>query len=315
MKKKILITICVCMGLIGVYGVFASQGILPWPGNIQAEDLRVLEETRQTLQTEETQRKNIAENILANQEGLDKFAQLVQVLDATVENPVTYNEILYNYKYIEKVYRLSETQLDSIADYIIQGADAEDILGICYFWLDTNEDIGLIGDIYAQKSEFCQSEYWIEDAFNKVTQNKCGVLTADEIKDYLQQGCTKEEIGLANKLCRKGIFTIQEILNKVLEGKSFAVIQNEMAVMNSNVPVLHAAESVDAGTFALSEETARLSGEDADVYINAAAEGADLEVVYEEKKQGISREIIQELKSAGVYKAIPENSGQGGDLS
>ena len=103
MKKKILITICVCMGLIGVYGVFASQGILPWPGNIQAEDLRVLEETRQTLQTEETQRKNIAENILANQEGLDKFAQLVQVLDATVENPVTYNEILYNYKYIEKV--------------------------------------------------------------------------------------------------------------------------------------------------------------------------------------------------------------------
>lgn len=240
---------------------------------------------------------------------------MVQVLDATVENPVTYNEILYNYKYIEKVYRLSETQMDSIADYIIQGANAEDILGICYFWLDTNEDIGLIGDIYAQKAEFCQSEYWIEDAFNKVTQNKCGVLTADEIKDYLQQGCTKKEIGIANKLCRKGIFTIQEILNKVLEGKSFAVIQNEMAVMNSNVPVLHAAESVDAGTFALSEETARLSGEDADVYINAAAEGADLEVVYEEKKQGISREIIQELKSTGVYKAMPENSGQGGDLS
>ncbi|MBR5152040.1 MAG: hypothetical protein IKW60_00725 [Clostridia bacterium] len=164
---------------------------------------------------------------------MSKFDQMLIAMDATIENAIEYNDVLFNYEYLRQAYHWSQEQLDYVSDLIIKGYPAMDIMDICYFWMDTNEDISIIEEIYLHK-EGSSAVTWIERAFNDVTNDKCGVLTGEDVEAYLENGLTLEDIALANKLCRRGSMTIQEILEKKRNGFSFAEITTEVHGENIN---------------------------------------------------------------------------------
>ena len=93
------------------------------------------------------------------------------------------------------------------------------VMDICYFWLDTNEDISVIEEIYALK-ELYHNNAWIENAFNRVTEDRCGVLDEDDIEAYFQKGI--------------GVKEIQEILDMRLSGKCFAEIASLIHGISQN---------------------------------------------------------------------------------
>lgn len=189
------------------------------------------------LMQEETMRRQemIQERFLQdeNVSSLDKYEQMCLALDAVTENTAEYNDVLYNYEYLKEAYHLTQDQLDYLADLIIKGYRPMVVMDICYFWLDTNEDISVIEEIYALK-ELYHNNAWIENAFNRVTEDRCGVLDEDDIEAYFQKGIGVKEIQAANRLCRRGVYTIQEILDMRLSGKCFAEIASLIHGISQN---------------------------------------------------------------------------------
>ena len=150
--------------------------------------------------------------------------------------PEKINDLIYRYTYLIKVYDFSSHQMDYIDSLIYSGAKIDDILSICDFWLDTNYDIDLIGDIYLLRDKYFGSS-WIEDAFNEVTENRHGVLNQSDISDYIDRGVSTLDIKTANVLSRKGVYTIQEILNMRIDGISWDEILSEIE-SNGNLKML-----------------------------------------------------------------------------
>lgn len=160
-----------------------------------------------------------------------------------------------------------------------------------------------------------------------MTQDRCGVLTTEDVDEYMKKGITASEIRTANKLCRRGVLTIQEILAMRLENKSFAEIA---AIVNGT-----AAEALPAQIFTadaaqanvLTEETeeqqentvireaidpqevlnaellTEMEGEPLNVYYEKALNGESLEDIIEEKKLSFQDSIVSELREKGLYKA------------
>lgn len=144
----------------------------------------------------------------------------------------TINEIIFNYAYIVQVYSTVDSELDYIDSLIYNGADVEDIISIYEFWLTTNENIDIIGQIYNMKGD-TNNGYWIEDAFNQITENKHGVLNVQEINEYINKGLQVADIRTANLLCRKGVYNIQEILDMRIEGNSWDKIVSDIEPGNA----------------------------------------------------------------------------------
>jgi len=71
-------------------------------------------------------------------------------------------------------------------------------------------------------------EFWVETAFNEATDNVHGVLDKEQVTEYLEQGLTVEDITTANVLCRKGVYTITEILDKRSAGVEWSDIFDEV---------------------------------------------------------------------------------------
>ena len=317
MKKRVLIFgICIAVLLAGI-GVFAS-GLAGDVWNQitgQAEDVSVPIESEETLarRAEDQQRKAAAEQALASAsagqaDALSKFDQMRLVMDATIEDPMEYNDNLFNYVYLQDVYQLTQEQMDYIADLVIAGREMTPIIEISYFWLDTNEDISLIEQIYNHRNDFGKSDTWIENAFNLVTNNKCGVLDEEDIEDYNHQGITTAEILVANRLCRKGVMTIQEILQERLSGKSFAQISAQ--INGENVPMLMSeendAETVEPEDVLTSQRLEALTGVEKHTYLAQAAQGEDINATFREKNEEKNSEILSWLWRENLCRPIPD---------
>ena len=259
-----------------------------------------------------------------NGQKLSKFDQMVRVMERSIENPIEFNDVLYNYEYLKQVYHLSQEQLDYISDLIIQGGDAMEIMDVVYFWKDTNEDIHIVGEMYALRERY-HGVHWIENAFNKVTENKCGVLETEDVEAYLKQGMTASDIKIANKLCRKGVLTIQEILTQRLEGKSFAEIAAQIngeelpaqiiepiaaalainedfssAEVSGKAPAR--SEQMEIETIMLAGMLAQINDEPTAVYYQKALDGVSLAEELEETEDKLNDEIVGKLREKGLYK-------------
>jgi len=127
-------------------------------------------------------------------------------------------------------YSMSEEEQQYIADLINEGYDASMLADIFYFWTNCCEDISIIRQMYdiTLSAEY-EDRYWEEDAYNDATNSAHGVLSGDNLYDYLYvNGTTISDVKNANVLSRRGVFTIQEILQKLIDGQSWADIIQEV---------------------------------------------------------------------------------------
>lgn len=219
----------------------------------------------------------------------NRIVNMSEHIKRTETRPEKINDLIYRYTYLIKVYDFSSHQMDYIDSLIYSGAKIDDILSICDFWLDTNYDIDLIGDIYLLRDKYFGSS-WIEDAFNEVTENKHGVLNQSDISDYIDRGVSTLDIKTANVLSRKGVYTIQEILNMRIDGISWDEILSEIE-SNGNLKIV----SVDDGNVILiASELSKETGIDISSYI--LNENAVNNI--NEEKENTDREIVLRVKNA-----------------
>ncbi len=182
------------------------------------------------LKKENKSRKSKIERRINKEEDLDNdsvYDFMVVALEAVAESDAEFNELIYNLEYIKEAYKVSDKDMEYIYSLIIDGAEPNNIIEICYFWLDTNENIEIIEEVYNLKWRY-DTTGWIENAFNYATENKYGVLTPEDVQVYISEVLTVQDIETANVLCRKGVLTIQEILEKRKDGTSFAEITAEI---------------------------------------------------------------------------------------
>ncbi len=329
MKKQMISIGIAAVLMIGTAGAFAGgavqkigeliqEQVADPPANIVGDIPDVLEENQPRREAIE-QRLSQQENA----ETMSLYDRMIQALEATAENPIDFNNVIYNYEYLHKACHLTDTEMEYIAGLIVQGYDPMTVMDICYFWLDTNEEIDIISQIYMLKSRH-RNHAWIENAFNEITNNKCGVLNESDVDNYLRQGVTLSDIAIANKLCRRGVLTIQEILAEHQQGKTFA----ELAAAVNGIPAqelpaqalepaqaMLAEETAEAPDEAIStqeimfaEELSKIENKPLSSYYQKVLDGESLQEMLSEKSDALEAEIISKLRSEGLYKTASEEA-------
>lgn len=165
------------------------------------------------------------------------FYSMVEKLKTNISDTSSIADILSSYLYLRDIYGLNNEQLEYIAGLIINGADPNSILDTAYFWVDTCEDITIIEQIYNKKGDYEGGRFWIENAYNNVTNNVHGVLESEEINNYLSLGVTVSDIQNANTLSRKGVYSIKQILDRIAGGDTMINIMNEVYGTSISQPV------------------------------------------------------------------------------
>ncbi|MGN0178867.1 MAG: hypothetical protein ACI4DY_05415 [Monoglobaceae bacterium] len=336
-KKNLGIIIAIVL-VIGIFGTVGATEWLKNTGGIESNNA-VEESEISEYETEDMERRELIESVLNtddNLAGASKYDLMLAALDATIDNPIDFNNIVYNYEYLRVAYKLNDAQLNYIADLIIDGKEAITVMDLCYFWLDTNEDISIVGDMYGLRSRY-RGGTWIENAFNKVTGDKCGVLTEEDVEQYLSEGITVQDIMTANKLCRRGVMTIQEILEMRKDNKTFAEISavidgvsvdglvgdtaqtfainsrgqsaskytlNKQNATNVDSNVEENTEPIDSDEVTEIRTLARISGDSMEEYYQKAAEGESICEILETEEESISDEINTDMRNRGIYKTV-----------
>jgi len=256
----------------------------------------------------------VEELLLQNTDNGSPFDRMIRVMERTIEDPMEFNDMLFNFEFIRTVYELSDADMDFIANLIAEGRHMEDVIRLTYFWLETNEDIGIVREIYDIKDEFGGSGFWMDFAFNYVTNNRHGVLTDEEVNDYLEIGLDFEDIHVARVLSRQGVMTIHEILDERAEGLSFS----ELAAEIDSEPVQQRNRSRrvrvnrenarrhrnlrSQSDVLMSRTLSIITGEDLEVFLEAAENDESLEIIFEYAIEYVSRDIMRTLRERGVLQ-------------
>jgi len=138
------------------------------------------------------------------------------------ENILSYSVFLSENKFTNK-------ELKYLNNLLEKGYSEGVIQEVYEFWLTTDEDFSMIGDLCALSDELYGIN-WVENAFNKLTNNSHGVLDVEDIEAYYKKGLTYEDIYTANILSRKKGKTIQGILDDMLSGKTNFEIIDESGI-------------------------------------------------------------------------------------
>ena len=124
---------------------------------------------------------------------------------------------------------LSKTNEAYLHDLINKGYDKEQLEEIYNFWMTCGEDISIIEDIYTiAEDKNLTGQYWVEESYNYATNQSHGVLDVVQVGNYLAKSISREQIQKASVLSRQGVYTITEILDKLLEGKTWSDLVNEV---------------------------------------------------------------------------------------
>ena len=121
---------------------------------------------------------------------------------------------------------LTSDEIAVINSLVESGTTMQTVENIYDFYLTTNDDFSIISKIAALETTFW-GDHWIENAYNYITGNAHGVLNLEDIKEYSNH-LSIDDITYANILCRKGVYNIREILDKVQSGESWDNITDEI---------------------------------------------------------------------------------------
>lgn len=201
-------------------------------------------------------------------------------------------EIFHSVALFMGKYCTTEESFSFIEQMILSGCDAQTTFDIYQFYLTTNEPISIVKQIYDMVyygEPITNRDAVFESAFNEITNNKCGVLTEEDIANYLEKGLTINDIIHANLLCRKGVMTIQEILDALLSGTSWETIIERVS---GEKITLSATMDVSAATYAMSVAAVT------DKSVNTALSKENTDEYFSNK----TKEINTQLKEKGYWK-------------
>lgn len=337
MKKWLaILTVCVLVIACGI-GVYASGlGDLitdQFSGNTNSDNISVV------IGEDDIHKKEAIDNALATYTGISsgtldsensgslleeqsdsgnnkmsKYERLLIAMNATITDPADFNRQIVDYEYLREVHGLPQEQLDYIADLVIEGCNMNDVLDIVYFWLDTDDDISIVREIYNLRGDYEGKDDWINNAYDVITNAENGSLDVEDVESYFAKGITAEEIITADILCRKGVYTIQEILDKRCIGQSLAEIANEIenGELLGPVTLTGDVETVDYNSIGepkfvtQAEEASVLTGISSAELLNSAAAGEDVQEVFLDKKTEKKAEIREKLQEQGIVKQEAE---------
>ena len=116
-----------------------------------------------------------------------------------------------------------------VTGLVKQGYEADWLADIYDFYLTCGEDITIIKSIYDASERYdINGRNWIETSYNLATGGVHGELGLNDIILYVSKGASIEDIEAANVMCRSGVGTIQEILDRVIEGETIEKISYEI---------------------------------------------------------------------------------------
>jgi len=157
-----------------------------------------------------------------------KYENMISMLESFNLSDKDFHRVLFEFEYLSITYAPTPEEQAYLLDLIAEHKEPLTIFNIYSFWTDTNEELGIIEQVFNLRNNYSGLDFWIEDAFNEVTENKWGVLSVDDIDEYVSKGLSYDDIVLANVLCRKGVLTIKEILDEILSGKTFSEVESEI---------------------------------------------------------------------------------------
>lgn len=201
MKKKILIvTICIIAAVsAGVYGT------------IQVVENQQEQEALNTLQ------QTVTEN------------PLIEQIEQIESEPAVQNDFMIMAQQMIARYHMTNEEINYLSGLYAQGYELEWLCQIFPFYITCGENISIIKDIYDTSIEQeIEDRYWVENAYNAVTNDAHGVLNTAEVSEYYSKGMDSTQVLMANTLCRKGVYTISQILDKRVEGIEWPQIINEI---------------------------------------------------------------------------------------
>ncbi|MBR2476871.1 MAG: hypothetical protein IKB50_01915 [Clostridia bacterium] len=169
-------------------------------------------------------------NFKANEIGLTPVLSMVENGEP-VEYEKYENILAYSVFLAENEFSSDEIAL--LSELVEEGYSTRLIQEVYNFWKTTDEDFSMIRDLCELSDEF-YGLYWVENAFNKLTNNSHGVLNRAEIEAYYEKGLTHDDIYTANILSRREGQTIQGILEDMLMGKSTSEIMREIGVLQES---------------------------------------------------------------------------------
>lgn len=190
-------------------------------------------------------------------------------------------------------YCTTKESFSFIENMILSGCDVQTTMDIYQFYLTTNEPISIVKQIYDMVyngEPITNRDIIFENAFNQLTNNKCGVLSEEDVIYYIEKGLTVSDISDANLLSRKGVMTIQEILDAILSGTSWEEIVS--TVSGEKITSTH--NSTDSTALTRAMSIASLTDEPIDTVLteNVADD------YFEEKIKAVNKT----LKSKGYWK-------------
>ena len=221
MNKKVLIILSCCFLLFGsvVFGMKEIAGINKTEGNTNHVNNTVLPEN---LNIEDK-----ANELYITSEKYD-FIGLLQS-KGYYEDEI--NEIIIHFMEIQSVFSLSSDEISEFYELVSNDYDIEKLMEIFEFTIYTDKyrDMNYVKQIYDKADEMkIVGNYWVEDAYNILTDNRGGVLSQSQIAECIEEGFTIEEIYASNIMSRRGVYAVDEILKDRKSGKKWSDIADEI---------------------------------------------------------------------------------------
>lgn len=209
--------------------VFILLGILLISGTVAYGASAVLEAA---VRADLTDNVRIETNINQKSDAIQAQADRIQKIESGLKKDkqiLSEEEYMMLYAYVELLmkYQPTEQELSEIDNLISAGNNVFDVVNVFVFWRTTDCGIDTMGQVLQMKDTLT-GRNWIENAYNIITQNRYGVLDRTAYEEYISRGATMADIDYANILCRKGIYTIQEILDEKVSGKTWEQIVSQM---------------------------------------------------------------------------------------
>lgn len=173
---------------------------------------------------------DLSQNIkIPDIENTDKLQLVAEKIKSTASDETDAYMQTLNYVYAIEKYAAADEEQNYLHDLILDGANADMVRRIYAFLQDTDYSVDMVEKMYNIALDIYEDdEFWVETAFNEATGNVHGVLDKEQVAAYLDAGLTVEDITAANVLCRKGVYTINEILDKRADGVQWSDIFDDV---------------------------------------------------------------------------------------
>ena len=134
-------------------------------------------------------------------------------------------------KYAESciMYNMSKAESEYILSLVNEGCDFGALLDVYQFLQHTDKDLSVVRELYAYYDEEGNNEeFWIENAYAAVTGTEQNALSREDLEYYLDRGISIKDIVNVYEMSLAGVYTEKEILDRHINGESWAEISSSV---------------------------------------------------------------------------------------